>query len=147
MGLIHRNASNGHTECGIFIPHLPGGGRLYYFPDPRSPGAVVAEGNEPPGPVTCPDCLARRRASASPIASTEPRGLRIITVYAHPRDFPGEFVARESFTNATGERKDEIVARGPDLESCRAAIIALDLGLVCLARHPEDDPVIVETWI
>jgi hypothetical protein len=109
----------------------------------------MTEGNEPPGPVTCPRCLAGKVTAQKALASSTdgPRALRIVTVYEHPRDFPDEFVARESFMDLMVERKGEIVARGPNLQSCRAAIIALDLGLVCLARHPDDDPVIVETWI
>jgi hypothetical protein len=73
--------------------------------------------------------------------------LRTITVYAGTRDFPGEVVAREWFTDSTGIRKGEIVARCPDLQSCRAAIMAIDPGLYCIPRSDGDNPAIVETWI
>jgi hypothetical protein len=76
--------------------------------------------------------------------------LRLYTVYARPRDFPGEYVVRESLVHGGGKiTQGEIVARGSTLEGVRAQIFALPRGpgLTCLPRMEGDDPVIVEVWI
>lgn len=134
MTHVHLGARNGYTTCGVFIPDLPGLDR-YWIP---------GLGEEPPGPVTCPRCLAGKRA---PVSSTTPRCLRMVTVYAYPKDFPREVLARESFIDASGQRLGEIIARGPDYAACRIALLKVNGDLYRLPRSPDDDPIIVETWI
>lgn len=67
--------------------------------------------------------------------------ISIWTVYDHPTDYPESFVARR-FCGIKATR-DRIVVK--DLEAIRKTMRAL--GLRCLARFPEDDPKIIETWI
>jgi hypothetical protein len=69
--------------------------------------------------------------------------LSLYTVYENPFDYPGKFVVRrfEVFTGAT-DPNPLIVC--DTLEEVRAV---LPPGLVCLPRHPDDDPVILETWL
>ena len=62
-------------------------------------------------------------------------------VYDHPSDFPGSYVARRW----EGELPTDAVMVAPDLETLRGMLA--DFGLVCLARHPGDDPKIVEAWL
>ena len=63
------------------------------------------------------------------------------TVYDHPRDFPNSFIARAFDLDQPTNQM--IVAA--DLEKLRG--ILESWGLTRLARHPEDDPCIVETWL
>lgn len=62
-------------------------------------------------------------------------------VYDHPRDFPFSFVARRW---SGGEPTTEVI-ESRTLDSIRLLLAAR--GLVSLARHPDDEPQIVETWI
>lgn len=74
--------------------------------------------------------------------------LWIYVVYFNPKDFPGEYVIRGQSPNPDGTIEAEarcIVASS--LEVARKMLHQIRPGLVLLARHPEDDPVIVETWI
>lgn len=66
------------------------------------------------------------------------------TIYDHPSDQPDHFVVRKwvigpGVAEPTGE-----FFLCDTLEQARREI---PYGLACLQRHPNDDPVIVETWI
>jgi len=77
-----------------------------------------------------------------------PRVLRMYTVYDHPTDYPDEYVVRGcSILPGRDEpmHDAELFGRGATLEAVRGPLAAL--GLVCLARHPDDDPKIVEVWL
>lgn len=67
--------------------------------------------------------------------------LDVWTVYDNPKDYPGWFVARR-FT-LDGPTGDTMTARR--LEDLRNSLMTM--GLTCIPRSPEDDPVIVESWI
>lgn len=71
--------------------------------------------------------------------------LSVWTVYDHPRDCPNGFVARlhVAFSDGT-TAPTKHACYAPTLEEVRAL---LPRGLACIARSPEDDPKIVETWI
>jgi len=71
--------------------------------------------------------------------------LDIWTITAQPSDFPGYFVARKHTVRdgVTGATSFVILRR--DLDDLRAEMVKR--GLVCITRSPEDDPVIVESWI
>lgn len=77
--------------------------------------------------------------------------LYMFTVYESPRDFPGRFVVRRW---AIGPRQfgDPIKAK-PDArpwaiaDTLAGARESLPPGLSNLARNPDDDSVIVETWV
>jgi hypothetical protein len=66
--------------------------------------------------------------------------LPLWTIYARPRDFPQGFVAR-LFLDGGATTK---TLTAPSLAAIRGL---LPRGLTCLARSPQDDPVIVETWL
>lgn len=69
--------------------------------------------------------------------------LSIWTVYERPLDHPHKFVARRWVSLlAPAPTSDVILA--DDLGALRKKLPA---GFVRMPRHPEDDPVIVETWI
>jgi hypothetical protein len=71
------------------------------------------------------------------------------TIYRNPKDAPGKYVLR-------GWRiEDGKSLASPDAIAVEISDEALsvlretmqELGLTCLGRVPEDDPVIVETWM
>jgi len=72
--------------------------------------------------------------------------LTMWTVFDHPKDFPTGYMARCFETGGGGPEPvatDYAITGSLDLisqsmETC---------GLVCMARDPSDDPVIVETWL
>lgn len=72
--------------------------------------------------------------------------LSMWTVYDRPTDYPNNFVAREWHIVA-GDTPP--IARGVllfnTLEELRADMEGR--GLVALARFPDDDPKIVESWL
>jgi hypothetical protein len=66
--------------------------------------------------------------------------LPVWVIYDHPRDFPGAFVARLFIVDKATAK----TLKAPTLEGLRALLPA---GLTRLERNPQDDPVIVETWL
>lgn len=67
------------------------------------------------------------------------------TIYAKPKDYPNDFVARP-FAIMRGELDPvplDYTIIAPTLEAIRARIPP---GLYRQPRAPTDDPVIVETW-
>jgi hypothetical protein len=65
-------------------------------------------------------------------------------VYDHPRDRPGHFVARKWIIRPGIAKPTEFYVAATTLKDVRALIPP---GLYCLARAPEDEPQIVETWL
>jgi hypothetical protein len=77
--------------------------------------------------------------------------LPIWTVYDHPRDFPHCYVARKFLIGEESGAAlildwptDEVIT-ADTLDEIRELLERR--GLTCFQRAPEDDPVIVETWI
>lgn len=71
--------------------------------------------------------------------------LSVWTVYDHPPDYPQGFIARR-----WDVRAGEVVPTHDSLKAEKLAPLRrqlANLGLVCLARQPGDDPAIVETWL
>lgn len=76
------------------------------------------------------------------------------TIYDHPRDYPYGFVIRKSFIWSmpwpNGKRVGaHCQAQGAIMYAtlAQARNHCASLGGTPLARHPGEDPVIVETWI
>jgi hypothetical protein len=67
--------------------------------------------------------------------------LDIWTVYDHPLDFPDCFIARKFVL----DQPTEEIMTAPTLDELRDRLA--EMGLVALARSPEDDAKIVETWV
>ncbi len=71
--------------------------------------------------------------------------LVIWVIYRRPRDMPDrEYVMRPHVVRGTESEPHWIYFIAPTLEQIRAH---LPPGACCLGRHPDDDPVIVESWI
>lgn len=71
--------------------------------------------------------------------------MRLFVIYSSPADYPGRYVVRG---HRTTPRRSFVDARPTAVTSTLAeARAAVPLDLVCLARAPGDDPVIVETWL
>lgn len=64
-------------------------------------------------------------------------------IYESPKDYPGKFVVRlwESLPRPEPRR---LIGVSENLEEARKLVPP---GAYRLVRQPEDDPVIVETWI
>jgi hypothetical protein len=85
--------------------------------------------------------------------------IRMYVVYDNPSDYPSSIVVRTGIVQADGSLAHSDVAvwgydgahgstrtREETLAAVREGWLA-SRGLVCMARHPDDDPVIVETWL
>ena len=74
--------------------------------------------------------------------------LEMFTIYKHPSDYPDEYVCRRQLIGPGVVQHDaNLFVRSSSLELCRALLHSKKAGLTCLGRQPQDDPVIVETWI
>lgn len=64
-------------------------------------------------------------------------------IYKKPRDYPKDYVVRGYYVNNEG------IQHGfPGIcSTLKEARKLIPTGLVCVSRHKQDDPVIVETWI
>lgn len=72
--------------------------------------------------------------------------LNVWVVYDHPLDQPDYYVVRRQWADKDGViQKDRRSYGFVTLERARGWL--QQMGLTCLARAPEDDPVIVETWL
>lgn len=71
--------------------------------------------------------------------------LPMFVVYDHPSDYPDTFVARAHLTGKGRAEPTAFAIRATELDAIQTAMEAL--GLVKLDRFPQDDPVILETWI
>ncbi len=67
--------------------------------------------------------------------------LNMFVVYDHPKDYPAHFVVRRF----EYDRPTDDVQLFASLHDLR--LMMMYRGLSCLTRNPEDDPVIVETWL
>lgn len=72
--------------------------------------------------------------------------LAMWTVYDHPADYPDKFVARRFEVDRTGPRVTDSIIIADDIETIRD-VLQFEMHLVKLMRSPEDDPVIMETWL
>lgn len=103
--------------------------------------ALAAKGRI--GAAVMVGCLLRRRES---LAKHAGRQLAYWVVYDHPSDFPNCFVARKFLTLYSGELP------APTNETLSADTLAdlrakLPAGLIPIERAPDDDPVVLETWL
>ena len=67
-------------------------------------------------------------------------------VYKHPKDYPGEYVARSSITEDFYGPTDELIS-SRSLKDVRNVLRSLYRGLIQLKRLPDDGPDIVEVWL
>lgn len=73
-------------------------------------------------------------------------GLVMWTIYERPADFPDHFVVRPHLITRDGPVAQQVGCLTDSLEQARE--VASDDGWRHLIpRAPEDDPVIVETWL
>lgn len=74
--------------------------------------------------------------------------ISIYTVYKNPIDYPGKYVVREfkivqGTAGPLASREPLIVA--DSYEDIKKRMQRMQL--VCVARHPEDEPQIMESWM
>ena len=79
--------------------------------------------------------------------SPQPIGVDIWVIYRHPKDLPDHPVVVRRQIALEGRRiwVDPTAYGFDELVQARQWLAAR--GLTRLARHPADDPVIVETWL
>lgn len=68
------------------------------------------------------------------------------TVYDRPSDYPKSYVARRYDVRPNEVSMSASIIIAPTLTKLRN-ILAFDLHLTCIRRDPNDDPVILETWL
>lgn len=72
--------------------------------------------------------------------------LYIYVVFDHPRDFSSFYVVKRDLIQEGKVIRDQIfIVLSTDLTFLRNSLWAQ--GLTMMTRHPEDDPVILETWL
>ena len=97
---------------------------------------------------TCGTHDDRRCPRCDGVGEEEEEMLSVYTIYDHPKDHPTKFVLRKSLAGsvdgkATVQHTNEYVCCDP-LEEARRYVPP---GLYCMPRQPEDDPVIIESWL
>jgi hypothetical protein len=70
--------------------------------------------------------------------------LTMYTIYFNPLDYPGRYVVRGFFIESGKVEPGELCVVADTLEQARAAVPP---GCAQIARDPDDEPQIVETWI
>lgn len=75
--------------------------------------------------------------------------LAMWTIYHRPTDHPESYVARvhEVDKGKTYATRNYIETRATELGLEILRAVFLDAGLTCIARSPQDEPQIVETWL
>jgi hypothetical protein len=69
------------------------------------------------------------------------------TVYKHPKDYPGEYVARKFVITEDFYRPSNESISSRSLRDVRSVLRSLYSGLIQLKRPPDDEPHIVEVWL
>jgi hypothetical protein len=91
----------------------------------------------------------RQRRAVLPPASQRERVTPLVmwTVYKHPQDYPGEYVARKFVITEDfyGPSSESISSRS--LRDVRKVLRSLYPGLIQLKRPPDDEPHIVDVWL
>jgi len=102
-----------------------------------------------PGPLPHMETPAPRRDRCAVLhLPGEPaRPLVMWKVYKHPKDHPGEYVARKCHITekSYGPSGESISSRS--LRDVQSVLRSLYGGLIQLKRPPDDEPHIVEVWL
>ena len=69
------------------------------------------------------------------------------TVYKHPKDYPGEYVARKFVITEDFYGPSNELISSRSLRDVRNVLRSLYPGLIQLKRAPDDEPHIVEVWL
>jgi len=71
--------------------------------------------------------------------------LEMWVVYDHPKDLPDGYAARKFIIDGLEPTPTDVVMWSDSLDEVRDFLA--NLGLTPLARHPSDDPVVLEQWL
>jgi hypothetical protein len=71
--------------------------------------------------------------------------LALWVIYDHPRDYPDYYVLRPQIVAGAKVVTSTVAWTSKSVEALRE--VMEDMGLHCMPRQDDDDPVIVETWI
>ena len=123
---------------------------------PRKPGKPQARKSpDRPSRRAAPHLLGEmetqvrdRRAVVPPDYQGEPvLPLVMWTVYKHPNDYPGEYVARKFVIAEDFYRSSKESISSRSLRDVRNVLQSLYPGLIQLKRPPDDEPHVVEVWL
>jgi hypothetical protein len=89
----------------------------------------------------------RDRRAVLPPASQGKPVLVMWKVYKHPKDYPGEYVARKFVITEDFYRPSNESISSRSLRDVRNVLRSLYRGLIQLKRLPDDEPHIVEVWL
>jgi hypothetical protein len=90
----------------------------------------------------------RYRRGVLPPACQEPvTPLVMWTVYKHPKDYPGEYLARKFVIAEDFYRPSNESISSRSLRDGRSVLRSLYPGLIQLKRPPDDEPHVVEVWL
>jgi hypothetical protein len=73
--------------------------------------------------------------------------LQTFTIYEHPKDHPEHYVVRRFEVTESGPVPSRDFTLHDTLEQARESVAKRSPHLMCFERAPDDDPVIVETWL
>jgi hypothetical protein len=83
-----------------------------------------------------------------PTAQREPLNPLVMwTVYKHPNDYPGEYVARKFVITDDSYAPSNESISSSSLRDVRSVLRSLYSGLIQLKRPAADEPHIVEVWL
>jgi hypothetical protein len=68
-------------------------------------------------------------------------------VYKHPKDCPGDYVARKFVITEDVYRPSKESISSRSLRDVRNVLQSLYPGLIQLKRPPDDEPHVVEVWL
>ena len=89
-----------------------------------------------------------RRAGVPPAFQGEPvTPLVMWTVYEHPNDCPGEYVARKFVITEDVYKSSKELISSRSLRDVRNVLRSLYPSLIQLKRPPDDEPHVVEVWL
>ncbi len=89
-----------------------------------------------------------RRAVVRPACQGAPvTPLVMWTVYKHPKDYPGDYVARKFVITEDVYRPSKESISSRSLRDVRNVLQSLYPGLIQLKRPPDDEPHVVEVWL
>jgi hypothetical protein len=125
-------------------PHF-GGRKRAGTRKPRKPRALKSP--DRPSRRAASDFLAEIERQARDRDRRAVTPLVMWTVYKHPKDYPGDYVARKFVITEDVYRPSKESISSRSLRDVRNLLRSLYPGLIQLKRPPDDEPHVVEVWL
>ena len=131
----------GRKRDGPGEPHKPQARKSSDRPSRRAASDLLAE-MERQVRDQDPRAVIPRACQSEPV-----KPLVMWTVYKHPKDCPGDYVARKFVITEDFYRSSKESISSRSLRDVRTLLRSLYPGLVQLKRPPDDEPHVVEVWL